>query len=937
MLSKIEPCQDELNVFMFEIFGEQNPEVQTDVESCLSVDKVAERILDSTHADEINALYDGDISAYGDDHSAADLALCNHLAFFSEKNPQIMDCIFRRSKLMRPKWDEMHGSKTYGQMTIEKAIADIKEVYGQVVGRKTTECSSTELIETNLTIEDMTIVTRIDKETGEETRKFSPSLAANSILGTIPSKFATHEVYDREKEPDIWICRKDGIWSPDGEHLITSLCDNIAEDLSTKHSLSETMRRLKNALRKKPVEFDTGNPHLVGTTNGYACNLITGEVRRIAPEDYISTDLILPVEYDPTAKCPEIFKFYDSICSDDCSKMAMLDDDVATLDLEQWQYALLELGLGGNGKGERQKLRKKFFGKYSISSIPLKDLNNDPFATGEIFRKRAVDCGETRRDEGKGVKYDTTLVKRLTGDDEVAAPRKYKSRHSFTPFAKLTIDANTAPRFDDDSRGFTRRFRRINLPYFFTDQVDANDPTHRLIDPQIHTKITSQRELSGYLNVLLERGKEIVKDRRYPSCDHLTKGYEEQVYSIEEFIDQFCEIVNSEPRPWISASDLYSNFKQYATLANASPSNKKAFGRAFGNLTGIHSKIHRPAGTGKPVKAYVGIDFDWVHFSDAISEMKEKLVTNVLPNCNQEKDSSNQCNQCNELSKRYMELKEKFGGNNPAQVSRENSVEKDGYIGHNGNIEANDVDSENGNGYKSGYEMVTDEEGASEPVPVDSEGSPDDSFDAMLDCLAENLLYECEACGERYKWASPHHVVDHPHKPYTMCIKCHDMLILIENRVIEVAKTEKTVDGIAEKIVKEFNAEDHEIYEDYVEWIVEKLVSEGRIEQPMLTCKGCEKLIDGKIMWYWDYDHFYHAMCNECYEIRMDTEKRLSEMPPILSIGNIVSKLHVSPKVAVDARNNIVKSGKWGDPERLIKMIRGPDWYRSPKAGPVSP
>lgn len=70
----------------------------------------------------IRALYDGDTSGYGS-HSEADLALCNHLAFWTNLDARQMDAMFRESGLMRDKWDEVHGSQTYGQITIARAIA----------------------------------------------------------------------------------------------------------------------------------------------------------------------------------------------------------------------------------------------------------------------------------------------------------------------------------------------------------------------------------------------------------------------------------------------------------------------------------------------------------------------------------------------------------------------------------------------------------------------------------------------------------------------------------------------------------------------------------------------------------------------------------------------------------------------------------------------
>lgn len=74
-------------------------------------------------------LWAGSTEAYGGDDSAADMALCSMLAFWTRKNPDQMDRLFRISGLMREKWDEKRGEKTYGQITIEKAINLQQEVY----------------------------------------------------------------------------------------------------------------------------------------------------------------------------------------------------------------------------------------------------------------------------------------------------------------------------------------------------------------------------------------------------------------------------------------------------------------------------------------------------------------------------------------------------------------------------------------------------------------------------------------------------------------------------------------------------------------------------------------------------------------------------------------------------------------------------------------
>jgi len=74
------------------------------------------------------ALWNGDA---GHDHSAADLALCSLLAFWTGPNPALIDQLFRQSRLMRGKWDEPHfaGGKLYGQGTIERALAKCGTFY----------------------------------------------------------------------------------------------------------------------------------------------------------------------------------------------------------------------------------------------------------------------------------------------------------------------------------------------------------------------------------------------------------------------------------------------------------------------------------------------------------------------------------------------------------------------------------------------------------------------------------------------------------------------------------------------------------------------------------------------------------------------------------------------------------------------------------------
>ena len=79
---------------------------------------------------KVRSLLDGDIRGYNS-QSDADLALCNHLAFWCRCDAAMMDGVFRLSSLMRDKWDRRQSGSTYGALTIQKAISSCPHAYGE--------------------------------------------------------------------------------------------------------------------------------------------------------------------------------------------------------------------------------------------------------------------------------------------------------------------------------------------------------------------------------------------------------------------------------------------------------------------------------------------------------------------------------------------------------------------------------------------------------------------------------------------------------------------------------------------------------------------------------------------------------------------------------------------------------------------------------------
>ena len=97
----------------------------------LSDDEVLEKAAMTDKGDLFAALMAGDWQGRYASQSEADMALCCKLAFWTGKNREQMDRLFRQSKLYRDKWDKPHHANgaTYGEETLDRAMELVADVF----------------------------------------------------------------------------------------------------------------------------------------------------------------------------------------------------------------------------------------------------------------------------------------------------------------------------------------------------------------------------------------------------------------------------------------------------------------------------------------------------------------------------------------------------------------------------------------------------------------------------------------------------------------------------------------------------------------------------------------------------------------------------------------------------------------------------------------
>lgn len=92
--------------------------------------ELIEKAMDNrTSGEKFKMLYNGKWESYYKSQSEADMALLGMLAFWTAKDAERMDRIFRTSGLMRDKWDRKQSGSTYGAISIQNAIDKQDKIY----------------------------------------------------------------------------------------------------------------------------------------------------------------------------------------------------------------------------------------------------------------------------------------------------------------------------------------------------------------------------------------------------------------------------------------------------------------------------------------------------------------------------------------------------------------------------------------------------------------------------------------------------------------------------------------------------------------------------------------------------------------------------------------------------------------------------------------
>lgn len=564
--------------------------------SALSDSEVIEKASSATNGADFVSLFNGN---YGKDHSAADMSLCNHLAFWTNCNAEQMDRIFRSSKLMRDKWDEMHGKETYGERTIRIAIESQHNTYIPV---KKTVFVESHIVETKSSNVTFDIKKQID-EKGDPIVNFKKVFKRYPLTDTgNAERFYDQfgEYFKYNKTGKYWMYWTGKKWIVDEKEYIKKYSDKLIEIMRTEadamdqeiedavksgateesikqlmtvqNALYKNIDRISNKAGKEAMLSELEHLHDIPTiaseydTHGYLLNTDSGivnlETGQIQPFDrglLMSKSTNCEVSYET----PETWiKFLHDIFKRDneqeteeivdCIQKAIgycLTDSVK----EQCMFILH--GDGSNGKSTFIEELCRMLGDYGVTGdtdILVQSKNasgqSTQFSLAGYKGTRLISVSET--DEGS--KLAEARIKAMTGNAEIRAQEKFGKPFTYAVTYKIWLATNPKPIIRGTDLGIWRRVFYFPFERKFTDNEKDITMPDKL-----------RAETPKILGWAIEGYKKYVKEGlKKPKCiEEATSSYRNEMDVINAWISNRCTPFSGYET---KASTLFENYKAWA-------------------------------------------------------------------------------------------------------------------------------------------------------------------------------------------------------------------------------------------------------------------------------------------------------------------------------------------------------------------------------------
>lgn len=551
------------------------PAVAAPGESYLSDEAVIAKASAAQNGEKFRRLWGGDISGHKS-HSEADATLLAILGFWCSGDKAQMDRLFRQSGLMREKWDSLRGADTYGNISIEKAVARMTDYYKPIIPRSAAEDFGVDRL-----------------------KELDPTNQSKYPWNDIGAGHIFADFYqDRLRyvpERKMWFYYEDGIWNKDTGNLramkycmeLANLMYSFALEIRDEDKRKSYMKYaakwqnhsnrvniLKDAQVHHPIHYGDFDADI------YAFNCKNGTLHIDTGEftEHRSTDLltkISPVVYDPTAHSERFCTYIDEIMSGDTERAKFLQKILGyglTGDTRHECMTILYGATTRNGKGTLCESVLKVLGEYGCTSraetIAMKNYTNGSQPSEDVARLagvRFVNISEPT----KGMVLDAAKIKAMTGNDTLNARYLHENSFDFQPQFKIYVNTNYLPVINDMTLFTSDRIIIIPFDRHFDEQTRDTSLKQKFAEAVVQSAILNWL-LDGY-RLLRKEGLRLPKsvkaatERYQHDSDKMVLFFEDNLVA-DDTAEELTATVYARYKGWCKDNGCYAegmkNFKQ---------------------------------------------------------------------------------------------------------------------------------------------------------------------------------------------------------------------------------------------------------------------------------------------------------------------------------------------------------------------------------------
>jgi putative DNA primase/helicase len=534
-------------------------------------------------------LWEGDRSDFDNDDSAADFSMLTFLAY-SFNDPEVIEVIMRRTKLVRQKWDDARGETTWLGYQIQAAMAKVadarKSAIPDALDRRT----------------DLGLARIFVQQHGDKIRyvyawskwlvwdgrqwvQDDSGAVARLLINTVETLFAA--IID-ESDP---LKRQEALrWA--------AKCESAT---SIQNALYLASKLPGVPIDHKDLDPD---PWLFNVGNG-VLDLKTGALLAHDPA-YLITKMA-GTSWDAEAECPIWRTFLETVLPDLETRLFLQRAAGYSMTGLTWEQCLFFLfGSGQNGKTTALEVLMKLFGEYAgktrAETFMEKRGQSVPNDVAALVGLRLVTTSEIGQDQ----KLNEAIVKDVTGADTMTARFMRQEFFSFVPVLKAWMYGNHKPIINGTDDGIWRRIRLVPFAVRIPDERK---------DPELPSKLAA--ELPGILHWAMEGCSAWREDGLSipEQVKEATAEYRDQMDTLGEFLAARC-VTGSNLS--VTTAKLYNTYVGWSNRRNEKPISQKALGLRLSERGFTKGKVGQDRGwTGLRLKMAVELRTDGVMDSDS--------------------------------------------------------------------------------------------------------------------------------------------------------------------------------------------------------------------------------------------------------------------------------------------------------------------------------